>query len=57
MTWPCVTGIAIVDFQLGAVHDRVALALAVLFVDHRDRALPVHDDQIARLRLDRLQVR
>src|ERR1022692_4956799 len=47
--------IAVVDFQLGAVHDRVTLALAILFVDDRDRALAVHDHQIARLGLDRLQ--
>src|ERR1039458_6894170 len=45
--------IAIVDQQLSAVHDRVALALAVLVVDHCDRTLTVHDDQVSRLRLDR----
>jgi hypothetical protein len=45
--------IALVDLELGAVHNRVALALAVLFVDHGDRTLPVHDHQIAFLRLDR----
>ena len=55
MTWPSCDRIAFVDLQLGAVHDRVALAFAALFVDHRDRALTVHDHQIAGLRLDRLQ--
>src|SRR5580704_7412655 len=47
--------IAIIDQQLGAVHDRVALAFAVLVVDHRDRTLTVHDDQVPRLRLDGLE--
>ena len=47
--------IAIVDFQLGAVHHRVALAFAILLVDDRDRALAIHDHQIARLGFDRLQ--
>ena len=49
--------IAFVDLHLGAVHDRVALAFAALVVDHRDRALAVHDDQVAGLRLDGLEVR
>ena len=44
------------DLYLGAVHDRIALALAALFIDHRDRALAIHNDQIAALRLDGLQV-
>ena len=56
MTWPSCNRIAFVDLHLGAVHDRVALALAALFVDHGDRTLAVHDHQIARLRLHRLQV-
>src|SRR5579862_394801 len=47
--------ITIVDLQLGAVHDRVALAFAVLVVDDRDGTLTVHHDQVARLRLDGLQ--
>ena len=49
--------IAFVDLQLGAVHDRVALAFAALVVHHRDRALAVHDHQVAGLRFDGLQVR
>ena len=52
---PCCTAIAVVDLELGAVNHGVALALAVLLVDDRDRALAVHHHQIARLRLDRLQ--
>src|ERR1051326_8106780 len=47
--------IAFVDLQFGAVHVRVALAFAVLVVDHRDRALPVHHDQITGLGFDGLQ--
>ena len=31
--------LAVFDLQLGAVHNRVALAFAALLVDHRDRAL------------------
>ena len=49
------TGSPSLTLQLGAVHDRVALAFAVLVVDHGDRTLAVHHHQIARLRLDRLQ--
>ena len=47
--------IAFVDLELGAVHDRVALAFAALLVDDGNRTLAVHDNQIARLRLDGLQ--
>src|SRR5579864_8093966 len=47
--------IAFVDLDLGAVNDRVALALAVLVVNHRNRSLAVHDDQIAGFGLNRLQ--
>src|SRR6185437_13062718 len=47
--------IAVVDLHARAVHNRVALALAVLVVDHRNRALAVHYHQVAGLRLDRLQ--
>src|SRR5580692_5908750 len=43
-------------FDLGAVNDRIALALAALFVDDRNRALTIHDYEIARLRLHGLQV-
>src|SRR5208282_4564060 len=42
------------DFDLGAVHHRVALALPALVVDHGDGTLAVHDHQIAGLGLDRL---
>ncbi len=55
ITWPSCDLIAFVDLHLGAVHDRIALAFAALFVDHRNRALAVHDHQVARLRLDGLQ--
>src|SRR5579864_499473 len=48
--------VALVDLDLGAIHHRVALALAALFIDHRDRALPVHHHQVARFCLDGLQV-
>src|SRR5208283_520888 len=47
--------VALVDLDLGAVHDGVALALAVLLVHDRDRTLAVHDHQIAGLGLDGLQ--
>src|SRR3954452_9382336 len=47
--------IAVVDLQLGAVHHRVALAFAILLVHHRDRALTVHDYQVASLGLYGLQ--
>src|SRR5208283_2031346 len=47
--------VALVDLDLGAVHDRVALAFAVLLVDNRDRALAVHDHPVARFRLYGLQ--
>ncbi len=43
--------IAFVNFDLGAVHDRIAFAFAALFVDHRNRALAIHDNQIARISL------
>ena len=48
--------IALVHLHLGAVDDCVTLALAALVVDDGDRALAVHHHQIARLRLDGLQV-
>src|SRR5579859_341581 len=47
--------IAVVDLDLCAVHDGVALALAVLLVDHGDGSLAVHDHEVARLRFHRLQ--
>src|SRR6202042_617793 len=47
--------IAVIDFQLRAINYRVALAFAVLLVDHGDRALAVHHHQISGLRLNRLQ--
>src|SRR5216684_8620443 len=47
--------IALVDFQLGAVHHGVALALATFVVHHGDRALAIHHYQVARLGLHRLQ--
>ena len=55
-TWPSWTGSPSLHLHLGAVHHRVALAFAALFVDHRDRALAVHHHQVAGLRLDGLQV-
>ena len=39
--------ITIVHLELGAVHDRIALAFTALIVNHRDRTLAIHDDQIA----------
>src|SRR5579862_2006493 len=47
--------IAFVHLYFGTVDDGVTLALAAFLVDHRDRTLAIHDDQIARLRLDGLQ--
>ena len=47
--------IAFVDFQFRAVDYGVAFALAVLLVDHRDRALTVHHHQVSGLRLHGLQ--
>ena len=55
MTWPSGDLIAFVDLQLGAVNHRVALAFAALVVNHSDRALAVHDHQVAGLGLHRLQ--
>ena len=48
--------IALVHLQLGAIHHRVALALAAFVVDHCDKALAIHHHQVAGLGLDRLQV-
>src|SRR5581483_4474693 len=47
--------VAFVDLHLGAVHDRIALALAALVVDHGNRALAVHHHQVSGLGLNRLQ--
>src|SRR5580693_5237840 len=47
--------IAFVDLNLGAVNNSVALAFAALVVDHRDRALTIHDYQVAGLGLDGLE--
>src|SRR5208283_2111821 len=44
------------DLDLGAIHNRIALAFASLLVHHRNRALTIHDHQVASLRLHRLQV-
>src|ERR1700674_717049 len=46
--------VAFVDLDLGAVDDGVALALAALLVNYRDRALAIHDHQVAGLGFDRL---
>src|SRR5262249_19541733 len=47
--------ITVVDLDAGAVRHRVALPLAVLVIDHGNRSLAVHDDQIAGFRFHRLQ--
>jgi len=47
--------IALVDFQFGAVDHGVAFALAVFLVHDCDRALAVHDYEIAGLGLHGLQ--
>src|SRR5262245_4471298 len=46
----------IVDLDLGAVNNRVALTFAAFLVDYGERAVAVHDHQVASLRLHRLQV-
>ena len=52
--------VAVLLLELGAVDDRVALALALAVrlrvVDDRDLAVAVHDDQVAVLALDGGQV-
>src|SRR5208337_4218750 len=41
---------------LRAIHHRIALAFAALLVHHRDRALAIHDHQVASLGLYGLQI-
>src|SRR6185436_8303254 len=48
--------LAVLDLELGAVDDRVALALAALLVLDDERARAVHDHQVALLVLDRVDV-
>src|SRR5581483_910561 len=47
--------ITIADLHFRAVNHGVAFTLAVLIIDDRDRALAVHHDKVARLRLHCLQ--
>ena len=48
---PLFTASPVVDLELGAVHDRVALALALAarlgIIDDRELAVAVHDDEVA----------
>ncbi len=44
------------DLDLGAIHHRIALAFAAFFIHDCDRALTIHDHQVARLGLHGLQV-
>src|SRR5579872_4486940 len=49
-------GVAFLDLELGAVDDGVTFFFATLFVHDRERAVAVHDHQIANLGFDGLQV-
>ena len=44
------------DFDLGAIHHRIALAFAALFIHDCDRALAIHHHQVAGLGLHGLQI-
>ena len=48
--------IAIADFELRAVHDRVPLFFAATLVNDRDGSSSVHDHQVSGLRLHSLEV-